>query len=122
MIRRPRTTAQMRMNWQQPTETQPNLVGKSRATGITFLMRSGTRSVLLPAWRATTTMNDNEVDIRRGDIVIVDLDPFEVRVRAAESDFNDDSSIRVDQIRTVDIPERIQFVAGQLRPHHARDR
>ena len=40
--------------------------------------------------------------------------PFEVLVNADESDFNEDSSVRLDQIRTVDISERIEFVAGQL--------
>ena len=99
-------------------------------------------------------MSDDVPEVRRGDIVIVELDPtrgheirktrpsvvvqndvgnrnshttvvapattthrgypFEVLVRADESDFNEDSSIRLDQIRSVDIPERIQFVAGQL--------
>jgi mRNA interferase MazF len=99
-------------------------------------------------------MSDDTPAVRRGDIVIVDLDPtrgremrktrpcvvvqndvgnrnsqttvvapattthrgypFEVLVAADESDFTDDSSIRLDQIRTVDIPERIQFVAGRL--------
>jgi mRNA interferase MazF len=101
----------------------------------------------------TGTMNNGETEVRRGDIVIVELDPtrghemrktrpcvvvqndvgnrnshttvvapattthrgypFEVLVTADESDFNDDSSVRLDQIRSVDI-ERIQFVAGQL--------
>jgi mRNA interferase MazF len=99
-------------------------------------------------------MSEDATDVRRGDIVIVKLDPtrghemqktrpcvvvqndvgnrnshttvvapattthrgypFEVLVTADESDFNEDSSIRLDQIRSVDIPERIQFVAGQL--------
>jgi mRNA interferase MazF len=99
-------------------------------------------------------MGEKDIEVRRGDIVIVDLDPtqgheirktrpcvivqndvgnrnsqttvvapattthrgypFEVRVRADESDFNDDSSIRVDQIRSVDASKRIQFVAGRL--------
>lgn len=40
--------------------------------------------------------------------------PFEVLVTADESDFEEDSSVRLDQIRSVDIPERIQFVAGGL--------
>jgi len=35
-------------------------------------------------------------------------------MNADESDFNQDSSVRVDQIRTVDISERIEFVAGRL--------
>jgi mRNA interferase MazF len=101
-----------------------------------------------------TTMSDDTPAVRRGDIVVVDLDPtrghemrktrlcvvvqndvgnrnsqttivapattthrgypFEVLVTADESDFTEDSSIRLDQIRTVDIPERIQFVAGRL--------
>lgn len=99
-------------------------------------------------------MSDDTPAVRRGDIVVVDLDPtrghemrktrlcvvvqndvgnrnsqttivapattthrgypFEVLVTADESDFTEDSSIRLDQIRTVDIPERIQFVAGRL--------
>lgn len=99
------------------------------------------------------TMSDDATEVRRGDIVIVELDPtrgheirktrpcvvvqndvgnrnshttvvapattthrgypFEVLVTADESDFNDDSSVRLDQIRSVDI-ERIQFIAGQL--------
>jgi mRNA interferase MazF len=101
-----------------------------------------------------TPMSDDDPEVRRGDIVIVELDPtrgheirktrpcvvvqndvgnrnshttvvapattthrgypFEVLVTAEESDFTDDSSIRLDQIRAVDIPERIQFVAGRL--------
>ena len=40
--------------------------------------------------------------------------PFEVLVTADESDFEEDSSIRLDQIRTVDIAKRIRFVAGGL--------
>lgn len=100
------------------------------------------------------TMSNDDADVRRSDIVIVELDPtrghemqktrpcvvvqndvgnrnshttvvapattthrgypFEVLVGADESDFTEDSSIRLDQIRSVDIPERIQFVAGQL--------
>jgi mRNA interferase MazF len=99
-------------------------------------------------------MSDDETEVRRGDIVNVELDPtrgheirktrpyvvvqndvgnrnsattvvapattthrgysFEVLVGADESDFTEDSSIRLDQIRSVDIPERIQFVAGRL--------
>jgi mRNA interferase MazF len=99
-------------------------------------------------------MSDDTTEVRRGDIVIVELDPtrghemqktrpcvvvqndvgnrnshttvvapattthrgypFEVLVAADESDFNEDSSIRLDQIRSVDIPERIEFVAGRL--------
>lgn len=99
-------------------------------------------------------MSDDETEVRRGDIVIVELDPtrghelrktrpcvvvqndvgnrnsnttvvapattthrgypFEVQVAAEESDFIDDSSVRLDQIRTIDISERIQFVAGHL--------
>lgn len=102
----------------------------------------------------TQTMSNEDTEVRRGDIVIVELDPtrghemqqtrpcvvvqndvgnrnshttvvapattthrgypFEVLVTADESDFNEDSSIRLDQIRSVDIPERIQFVAGRL--------
>lgn len=93
-------------------------------------------------------------EIRRGDIVIVDLDPtrgheirktrpcvvvqndvgnrngkttivapattthrgysFEVFVTAEESDFKEDSSIRIDRVRTVDTAERVKFVAGRL--------
>lgn len=99
-------------------------------------------------------MSDDEIEVRRGDIVIVELDPtrghelrktrpcvvvqndvgnrnshttvvapattthrgypFEVLVTADESDFTEDSSIRLDQIRTVDVDERVEFVAGQL--------
>ncbi|WP_330630250.1 type II toxin-antitoxin system PemK/MazF family toxin [Halocatena halophila] len=99
-------------------------------------------------------MSNNAPEVRRGDIVIVALEPtrghemqmtrpcvvvqndvgnrnahttvvapattthhgfpFEVLATAAESDFEEDSSIRLDQIRTVDIAERIQFVAGRL--------
>jgi mRNA interferase MazF len=99
-------------------------------------------------------MSDDATDVRRGDIVIVELTPtrghemrktrpcvvvqndvgnrnshttvvapattthrgypFEVLVEADESDFTEDSSIRLDQIRSVDVPERIQFVAGRL--------
>jgi mRNA interferase MazF len=102
----------------------------------------------------TKTMGEDATDVRRGDIVIVELDPtrghemqktrpcvvvqnnvgnrnshttvvapattthrgypFEVLVGADESDFNEDSSIRLDQLQSVDIHERIQFVAGQL--------
>lgn len=102
----------------------------------------------------TTPMSNDDSEVRRGDIVIVELDPtrghelrktrpcvvvqndvgnrnshttivapattthrgypFEVLITAAESDFTKDSSIRLDQIRSVDIRERIQFVAGQL--------
>lgn len=101
-----------------------------------------------------TTMSNDGPKVRRGDIVIVELDPirghelrktrpcvvvqndvgnrnshttvvapattthrgypFEVLVTAEESDFTEDSSIRLDQIRSVDILERIQFVAGRL--------
>ncbi|EMA51710.1 type II toxin-antitoxin system PemK/MazF family toxin [Halococcus salifodinae] len=99
-------------------------------------------------------MSDDVPAVRRGDIVIVELDPtrgheirktrpsvvvqndvgnrnshttvvapattthrgypFEVLVNADESDFNEDSSVRLDQLRTVDISERIEFVAGRL--------
>ncbi|EMA42532.1 transcriptional modulator of MazE/toxin MazF [Halococcus morrhuae DSM 1307] len=99
-------------------------------------------------------MSDDVPAVRRGDIVIVELDPtrgheirktrpsvvvqndvgnrnshttvvapattahrgypFEVLVNADESDFNADSSVRLDQLRTVDISERIEFVAGRL--------
>lgn len=102
----------------------------------------------------TTPMSNDASEVRRGDIVIVELGPtrghelrktrscvvvqndvgnrnshttvvapattthrgypFEVLVTAAESDFTEDSSIRLDQIRSVDILERIQFVAGRL--------
>lgn len=47
--------------------------------------------------------------------------PFEVLVPAAESDFEEDSSVRVDQLRTVDIAERIRFVAGDLPASVMRD-
>ena len=40
--------------------------------------------------------------------------PFEVLVTAEESDFEEDSSIRLDQIRTIDIAARVWFVAGKL--------
>lgn len=106
-------------------------------------------------------MSDGAADVRRGDIVVVELDPtrghemrktrpgvvvqndtgnrnagttvvapattthrgypFEVRVPAAESDFEQDSSIRVGQLRTVDIAERIRFVAGHLSASVMRD-
>lgn len=99
-------------------------------------------------------MADTDTTVRRGDIVIVDLDPttehemqhtrpgvvvqndignqhshttivapvttthrgypFEVRVRAAASDFVEDSSVRLDQLRTVDIDARIRSVVGAL--------
>jgi mRNA interferase MazF len=99
-------------------------------------------------------MSDDVPAVRRGDIVIVELDPtrgheihktrpsvvvqndvgnrnshttvvapattthrgypFEVLVNADESDFNEDSSVRLDQLRTVDVSERIEFVAGRL--------
>lgn len=102
----------------------------------------------------TTPMSNDASEVRRGDIVVVELEPtrghelrktrpcvvvqndvgnrnshttvvapattthrgypFEVQVTAAESDFTEDSSIRLDQIRSVDILERIQFVAGRL--------
>lgn len=98
-------------------------------------------------------MNE-EPEIRRGDVVIVRLDPaeghemkktrpavvvqndvgnkhstttivapvtgthngypFEVLVEAADSPFEKDSSIRLDQIRVVSIPTRIQSVVGRL--------
>lgn len=99
-----------------------------------------------------TTMSNDGPEVRRGDIVIVELDPihghelrtrpcviqndvgnrnshtsvvapattthrgypFEVLVTAEESDFTENSSVRLDQIRSVDILERIQFVAGRL--------
>ena len=94
------------------------------------------------------------VEIRRGDVVIVRLDPaeghemkktrpavviqndvgnqhssttivapatgthrgypFEVLVDAADSPFEKDSSIRLDQIRVVSIERRIHSVAGRL--------
>ncbi|MFC7187612.1 type II toxin-antitoxin system PemK/MazF family toxin [Halorubrum yunnanense] len=93
-------------------------------------------------------------DVRRGDVVIVRLDPaegheikktrpavviqndignrnssttivapitgtyreypFEVFVEADGSPLGKDSSIRLDQIRTVSVPERIRSVAGSL--------
>lgn len=99
-------------------------------------------------------MGEDAPEVRRGDIVVAELDPtrgheirktppcvvvqndvgnrnshttvvapattthrgypFEVLVRADESDLDEDASIRLDQIRTVDIGERIQFVAGRL--------
>lgn len=40
--------------------------------------------------------------------------PFEVRVEAAESPFEKDSSIRLDQIRVVSIQQRIHSVVGSL--------
>ncbi|WP_255191133.1 type II toxin-antitoxin system PemK/MazF family toxin [Natronobeatus ordinarius] len=95
-----------------------------------------------------------DVEIRRGDVVIVRLDPaeghemkktrpavvvqndvgnnnasttivapatgtyrgypFEVLVEAAESPFEKDSSIRLDQIRVVSIEKRIHSVLGSL--------
>jgi len=95
-----------------------------------------------------------ETDVRRGDVVIVRLDPaeghemkktrpavvvqndvgnrnssttivapatgthrgypFEVLVEAAGSPFEKDSSIRLDQIRTVSIGTRIHSVVGSL--------
>ena len=95
-----------------------------------------------------------EVDVRRGDVVIVRLDPteghelrktrpavvvqndvgnrnssttivapatgtyrgypFEVLVEAEGSPFEKDSSIRLDQIRTVSIEKRIHSVIGSL--------
>ena len=98
-------------------------------------------------------MSDS-VTIRRGDVVIVRLDPaeghelkktrpavvvqndvgnrnasttivapatgthrgypFEVLVEAADSPFEKDSSVRLDQIRTVSIERRIQSVIGSL--------
>lgn len=121
-------------------------------------MKRGTRSVLRLVLTATMlmtpSMSNDDPEVRRGDIVIVELDPtrghelrktrpcvvvqndvgnrnshttviapattthrgypFEVLVTAEESDFTDDSSIRLDQIRSVDMSERIQFVAGRL--------
>ncbi|MFA9427703.1 type II toxin-antitoxin system PemK/MazF family toxin [Natronorubrum sp. A-ect3] len=40
--------------------------------------------------------------------------PFEVLVKAAESPFEKDSSIRLDQIRVVSIKKRIHSVLGSL--------
>ncbi len=40
--------------------------------------------------------------------------PFEVFVEAAESPFDRDSSIRLDQIRTVSIEERVEESLGRL--------
>ncbi|ARS88744.1 type II toxin-antitoxin system PemK/MazF family toxin [Natrarchaeobaculum aegyptiacum] len=42
--------------------------------------------------------------------------PFEVLVEAAESPFEKDSSIRLDQIRVVSIEQRIHSVVGCLDP------
>ncbi|WP_049902673.1 type II toxin-antitoxin system PemK/MazF family toxin [Halococcus agarilyticus] len=106
-------------------------------------------------------MSEEGADVRRGDIVIVELDPtrghemrktrpgvvvqndvgnrnasttvvapattthrgypFEVLVPAAGSDFEQDSSVRVDQLRTVDIAERIRSVVGRLSASVMRD-
>lgn len=116
-------------------------------------MKPGQLSDLLLALKATMT-TDEETRIRRGDIVIVDLDPtrgheipntrpcvvvqndvgnrnskttivapattthrdysFAVFVPASESDFKEDSSVRVDQLRTINTDKRIRFIAGQL--------
>ena len=94
------------------------------------------------------------VDVRRGDVVVVRLDPaegremrktrpavvvqndvgnrnssttivapatstyrgypFEVLVEAAESPFETDSSVRLDQVRVVSIGSRIHSVVGRL--------
>ncbi|SHG90752.1 type II toxin-antitoxin system PemK/MazF family toxin [Halobaculum gomorrense] len=96
----------------------------------------------------------DDTDIRRGDVVIVRLDPaeghemrktrpavvvqndvgnrnstttivapatgtyrgypFEVLVEAADSPFEKDSSVRLDQIRVVAVEKRIHSVAGSL--------
>lgn len=40
--------------------------------------------------------------------------PFEVQVNAAESPFEKDSSVRLDQIRVVSIEKRIHSVVGEL--------
>ncbi len=40
--------------------------------------------------------------------------PFEVQVTAAESPLDEDTSIRLDQIRVVSIEKRIHSVAGSL--------
>ena len=40
--------------------------------------------------------------------------PFEVRVQAADSPFEKDSSVRLDQIRVVSITQRIDRVVGSL--------
>lgn len=40
--------------------------------------------------------------------------PFEVLVEASDSPFEEDSSVRLDQIRVVSIGKRIHTVAGQL--------
>ncbi|WP_132059629.1 type II toxin-antitoxin system PemK/MazF family toxin [Halorussus amylolyticus] len=93
-------------------------------------------------------------DVRRGDVVVVRLDPaeghemkktrpavvvqndvgnrnasttivapatrthrgypFEVLVEASESPFEEDSSVRLDQVRVVSIEERIHSVVGSL--------
>ena len=96
----------------------------------------------------------DDTDVRRGDVVIVRLDPaegheikktrpavavqndignrnssttivapvtgtyreypFEVFVEADGSPLENDSSVRLDQIRTVSVPERIHSVVGSL--------
>lgn len=96
----------------------------------------------------------SDVDVRRGDVVVVRLDPaeghemkktrpavvvqndvgnrnssttivapatgtyrgypFEVLVEADDSPFEEDSSVRLDQIRVVSIDRRIQSVVGRL--------
>ena len=103
----------------------------------------------------------DEIELRRGDVVIVRLDPaeghelrktrpavvvqndvgnrnssttivapatgthrgypFEVFVEADGSPFEKDSSIRLDQIRTVSIEKRIQSVVGSLDRATMRD-
>ena len=40
--------------------------------------------------------------------------PFEVLVEAADSPFEKDSSVRLDQIRVVSVEKRIHSVAGSL--------
>ncbi|QSG13542.1 Toxin-antitoxin addiction module toxin componentMazF (an endoRNAse) (plasmid) [Halapricum desulfuricans] len=40
--------------------------------------------------------------------------PFEVLVEASDSPFENDSSVRLDQIRVVSMSERIQSVTGSL--------
>ncbi|WP_229114790.1 type II toxin-antitoxin system PemK/MazF family toxin [Halapricum desulfuricans] len=40
--------------------------------------------------------------------------PFEVPVEASDSPFENDSSVRLDQLRVVSISERIHSVAGSL--------
>lgn len=96
-------------------------------------MRPGILSVLLLVLRATTSearmkTSSLSISIRHEDTTIVAPATtthrgysFEVVVRADESDFKEDSSVRVDQIRTIDMSDRIQFVAGRLPPAVMRE-